>query len=127
MRSLAPRARVCAWILATQKLVVFVDDPRQVDLPRLAVAARPAAGRGQVEAVALQRRGQLALRVDERGVGGTLACGTGSFAAVAASRERGVSSDTVEVTLPGGTLLVRRGEEACELFGPAECVFEGVI
>ncbi len=108
-------------------LVVFVDDPRRVDLPHLAAAARAAAGDGNVEAVAVLGPGHIALRVDERGVGETLACGSGSVAAVAAAFGRGVASDTVEVTLPGGTLLVRRGAGVYELSGPAEYVFEGVI
>jgi hypothetical protein len=47
-------------------------------------------------------RGHIALRVFERGVGETLACGTGACAAVAVGR-RGLLDADVRVDLPGGT------------------------
>jgi diaminopimelate epimerase len=50
--------------------------------------------------------GELVLRVWERGVGETLACGTGSCAAAAAARSWGVVGDQVLVHNPGGTLEV---------------------
>jgi diaminopimelate epimerase len=50
--------------------------------------------------------GELVLRVWERGVGETLACGTGSCAAAAAARAWGVVGDRVLVHNPGGTLEV---------------------
>jgi diaminopimelate epimerase len=66
--------------------------------------------------------------VHERGVGETLACGTGSCAAVAAATARGdVTSDTVRVRLPGGTLVVRIRGARYELAGPAEYVFKGDV
>jgi len=108
-------------------LVLFVDDPEREDLARLAAAARAVAGGGNVELCAVHE-GALALRVDERGVGETLACGTGSCAATAAALAAGsVSGDTVRVTLRGGTLVVRRERERYVLTGPAEYVFEGTI
>jgi len=108
-------------------LVLFVDDPEREDLARLAAAARAVAGGGNVELCAV-RDGALTLRVDERGVGETLACGTGSCAATAAALAAGsVLGDTVRVTLRGGTLVVRRERERYVLAGPAEYVFEGTI
>ena len=66
--------------------------------------------------------------VPSRGVGETLACGTGSCAAVAAAITRGdVTSDTVRVRLPGGTLVVRPRGDHYELAGPAEYVFTGDV
>ena len=81
-----------------------------------------------IEFVSPLQDGEVAVRVHERGVGETLACGTGSCAAVAAAIARGdVTSDTVRVQLPGGTLVVRPRGERYELAGPAEYVFSGQI
>jgi len=51
-------------------------------------------------------RTHLRLRVFERGVGETLACGTGACAAVAVGRRHGRLDATVEVELPGGKLEI---------------------
>ncbi len=91
-------------------------------------------------------RGHIRLRVYERGVGETLACGTGACAAVVVGRQQGLLDETVTVDLPGGTLLIRwagspsavgagtreSGRWAGEgmpvwMTGPAVSVFEGKI
>src|SRR5256885_10666955 len=51
-------------------------------------------------------RSHIRLRVYERGVGETLACGTGACAAVAVERERGLLDASVLVTVRGGELRV---------------------
>jgi diaminopimelate epimerase len=107
-------------------VMVFVDDPARVDLVALASASTAVAGPANVGALAPRGPDEIALRVHERGVGETLACGTGSCAAVAAAIARGdVTSDTVRVRLPGGTLVVRPRGDRYELAGPAEYVFSG--
>ena len=107
-------------------VVVFVDDPAAADLAGLALAATVAAGPANVVAVSQSGPAELTVRVHERGVGETLACGTGSCAAVAASIARGgVTGDTVRVRLQGGTLEVRPGVHRYVLAGPAEYVFQG--
>jgi diaminopimelate epimerase len=55
---------------------------------------------------------ELVLRVWERGVGETLACGTGSCAAAAAVRDWGLVGDRVLVRNPGGTLEVLFGDRS---------------
>ena len=99
-------------------VVVFVDDPAREDLVALAAASTKLVGPANVGAVASRGPGALTLRVHERGVGETLACGTGACAAVAAAIARGdVTSDTVRVVLLGGTLEVRpRGEHSTFLW-----------
>jgi diaminopimelate epimerase len=107
-------------------VMIFVDDPAREDLVALAAASMAVAGPANVGAVTPRGAGELALRVHERGVGETQACGTGSCAAVAAAIARGdVTSDTVRVRLPGGTLVVRPRGARYELAGPAEYVFTG--
>jgi diaminopimelate epimerase len=75
---------------------------------------------------------QIGLRVYERGVGETLACGTGACAAVVAGIRRGLllPNAAVKVQLPGGDLTVqwsgREGDHVM-MTGPAEPVYEGVI
>ena len=71
------------------------------------------------------------LRVFERGVGETLACGSGACAAVAVLARRGrVQADAgVVVALPGGILRIRHDSVANSVFmaGPAAFVFEGTL
>jgi diaminopimelate epimerase len=74
-------------------------------------------------------RGHIRLRVFERGVGETLACGTGACAAVAVGRRQGLLDDDVRVDLPGGTATVSSAAEDEHLWltGPATTVFSGSI
>jgi diaminopimelate epimerase len=74
-------------------------------------------------------RGHLKLRVFERGVGETQACGTGACAAVAVGRRRGLLDADVRVDLPGGTAWVSSSDKDGHLWltGPATTVFTGSI
>jgi diaminopimelate epimerase len=71
-------------------------------------------------------RTRIEVRVWERGVGETLACGSGAGAVAVAAQLLGYIGSTVSIVLPGGTLEVewdRAGEVL--LSGPAEIVFSG--
>jgi diaminopimelate epimerase len=75
-------------------------------------------------------RGHVRLRVFERGVGETLACGTGACAAVSAGIRLGLLDHEVHVDTRGGRLTIAwSGQEADSVFmtGPATTVFEGQI
>lgn len=74
-------------------------------------------------------RDHIRLRVFERGVGETLACGSGACAAVVIGHYQGLLAEKVKVTLPGGNLQVYwPGEGATvTLTGPAVRVFNGCI
>jgi diaminopimelate epimerase len=76
----------------------------------------------------LDRR-QIALRVYERGVGETLACGTGACAAVVAGIRLGLLERDVTVQMRGGTLQVawQQDDAPVQLTGPATTVFRGEI
>jgi diaminopimelate epimerase len=109
-------------------VVVFGDEVRRVDLATLARSAREAGGDANVEAAHVRSRTEVDARVDERGVGETLACGTGACATVAAALAQGlVAEEAVTVSLPGGVLTVRPGRERYVLAGPAERVYEGSV
>ncbi len=71
----------------------------------------------------------IRLRVYERGVGETMACGTGACAAVVSGIVQGLLHDTVTVSLPGGDLEVSwpgTGQTVL-MTGPCESVFEGNV
>ncbi len=72
-------------------------------------------------------RNTINLRVYERGVGETLACGTGACAAVVAGQLQGLLDNTVTVNLPGGSLTIEwQGANTPVLMtGPTATVFHG--
>jgi diaminopimelate epimerase len=74
-------------------------------------------------------RTHIRLRVFERGVGETLACGTGACAAVAVGRRHGRLDSTVDVALPGGKLeLTWAGPgEHIWMKGPTAVSFTGRV
>jgi diaminopimelate epimerase len=69
----------------------------------------------------------LVLRVFERGVGETQACGTGSAAAAAAAHSWGLVGTEVAVHNPGGTLHVSLGDDEILLRGPVQRVASVVV
>jgi len=75
----------------------------------------------------LINRHEIKLRVVERGVGETLACGSGACAAVAILRQRGLADEVVDVFLPGGHLVIKwpGTGQSLKMKGPAEHVFKG--
>jgi diaminopimelate epimerase len=75
------------------------------------------------------RDGGLDVRVWERGVGETMACGTGACAALVAAGEAGLAGRRSMVRFPGGAVEVERreGDEDVLLTGPATRVFDGVV
>jgi len=75
-----------------------------------------------VEAIWPLSGGELAMAVWERGVGETLACGTGTCAAAAAACAWGVSGARVVVRNPGGSLEVALGPDGAVLRGPTQLV-----
>jgi diaminopimelate epimerase len=95
--------------------------------PRIAThAAFPAGTNAEFAAV---KGGEIDLVVWERGVGITLACGTGACATVAAACARGLVArgTPVPVRLPGGRLDITIAEDGrCTMKGPARLVFTGV-
>jgi diaminopimelate epimerase len=102
-------------------LVLLVEDPSTFDL----VAFGAAHADVNVEVIAPAGTDELAFRVHERGAGITMACGTGSCAAVAAAHAWGLVGTSVVVHNPGGDVTVDlKGEEAL-LSGPT--VFIAVI
>ncbi|TCM67284.1 diaminopimelate epimerase [Acinetobacter calcoaceticus] len=66
------------------------------------------------------------LRVFERGVGETMACGTGACAAAVSAMRRGLLASAVEIELAGGKLQIEwREGDVVWMTGPTATVFEG--
>lgn len=76
-------------------------------------------------------RDRIALRVFERGVGETLACGSGACAAVVAGIRRWLLDDRVDVHTRGGVLTIAWSAAPARapvlMTGPAQTVFHGEI
>jgi diaminopimelate epimerase len=82
--------------------------------------------RANVEFVEVLSRGEIRVAFWERGVGTTLASGTGSSAAAVASILNGLTDDQVLVRTASGQLQVHwRDRREVFLTGPAEVVFHG--
>ena len=74
-------------------------------------------------------RDNINLRVYERGVGETQACGTGACAAVAVGINQGLLNQRVNVNLPGGKLIIdwKGNQSPLYMTGPATHVYDGYI
>jgi diaminopimelate epimerase len=92
--------------------VILVDDPACVDLPVVgaAIERHPAFPRRvNVEFIHPEADGSVRMRVWERGVGETQACGTGATAVGAAAVRLGLAVSPVTVRLLGGDLSIEAG------------------
>ncbi|MDZ7748207.1 MAG: diaminopimelate epimerase [Halofilum sp. (in: g-proteobacteria)] len=85
--------------------------------------------RANVGFMQVRDRAHVRLRVWERGVGETSACGTGACAAVAVGRRQGLLDARVRVELAGGELVIEWGgaDNPVWMTGAAETVFEGTL
>jgi diaminopimelate epimerase len=120
--------------------IVFVDDVQSIDLSTIGpqFENHPVfPQRTNVEFIEVVAPDYLKMRVWERGVGSTLACGTGACATVVAGVLTGKSNRACTVELPGGCLQITWSEESdiapqrqggrLQMTGPAQAVFTGSI
>ena len=80
-----------------------------------------------VEFVEIINSNTIKMRVWERGVGTTLACGSGACAAVYASWKKNLTKNKVEVVLEKGSLFINILNEQAIMTGPAEISFRGSL
>ena len=80
-----------------------------------------------VELVEIIDANTIRMRVWERGVGTTLACGSGACAAVYASWKKNLTTNIVEVILEKGSLFINIVEEKAIMTGPAGISYHGSL
>lgn len=131
----ADTALVAVVSMGNPHAVLLVDDVDQAPVsswgPRIERHTRFPA---RVNAGFLQvvSRQEVRLRVFERGVGETLACGTGACAAVVAGIRLGLLDERVDVHTRGGMLTIAWQDTPAHdapvmMTGPATTVFEGEV
>tara|TARA_R110001606_G_scaffold374956_2_gene533040 strand:- start:9891 stop:10697 length:807 start_codon:yes stop_codon:yes gene_type:complete len=109
-------------------VIFFVEDSDIVELDRLGpmIEVDPLFPEKVNVNVAHIRDGTIHLRVWERGVGLTRACGTGACATAVAAIKRGLVSSPVQVDLPGGSLVISwKDGENIQMQGPTAYVYSG--
>jgi diaminopimelate epimerase len=110
--------------------VLFVDDVAEADVAGIGetIERDPIFPEGSnVEFVQTGEGNQITVRVWERGVGETMASGTGATAAAFAARAAGELGDAITVVLPGGELLIEFDAAGAWMTGPATIVFRGSV
>ena len=111
--------------------VQFVDDVGAAPVTQLGpkIERHPLfPARTNVEFVQIVDRGQVKMRVWERGTGETLACGTGASATCVACALNDLADRTVRVHLRGGTLTIEwAGDNHVYMTGPAAEVYTGEL
>lgn len=111
--------------------VFFVAEAEAIDLTRLGPMLEHHPffpERANIEAVQVLSRDRLRMRVWERGVGITRACGTGACAVLVAAARRGLSDRKAEVVLDGGILIIEwLKDDHILMTGPAATAFAGTV
>lgn len=120
---------VHAVSLGNPHAVIFVSDVDAVDLARVGRAVETHSlfpNQTNVEFVQVLDHSRLKVRVWERGVGATLACGTGACASAVAAANSGLVARSCTVSLPGGDLQIEWKEDGrVWMTGPAVRVYAG--
>ena len=111
--------------------VIITDDLEGIELSRFGplIENHPLfPERTNVEFVQVLNPQEIRMRVWERGVGETLACGTGASASAVVCIKQGMAEQRVTVHLLGGDLVIEwDGDGPVYMTGPAVAVFEGTI
>ncbi|MDA1097477.1 MAG: diaminopimelate epimerase [Proteobacteria bacterium] len=122
----------CAVGMGNPHAVFFVDDLDAVDFASVGPVLENHAlfpERANIGVVQMLGADRLRLRVWERGVGLTLACGSGACAALVAAHRRGKCGRRARLTLDGGALIVEwRADDGHVLMtGPTATAYSGVL
>lgn len=122
------------WALATGNphVVINVADVKNAPVESLGpiLESHPAfPERANIGFMQILNRDEFSLRVFERGVGETIACGSGACAAAVAGMQNGHLNSAVTAHLRGGDLTIQWSGEGQPIMmtGPATTVFEGTL
>ncbi len=124
--------RITCVSMGNPHCVLFVDDVNKVDIEKTGPKLEKHnifPHRANIEFIQVLNKGEINMRVWERGSGETWACGTGACASVVACAVNQKTGRNVKVHLKGGDLEINWDEESDSVFmkGPAEFVFDGTI
>lgn len=122
--------QVAAVSMGNPHAVLRVDDVEKADVQQLgaAIESHPLfPDRCNVGFMQWLSPQHLRLRVYERGVGETLACGSGACAAAVIAMQSAAVERSVRVSLPGGDLQIEWPDPNDQVWmtGPTQFVFEG--
>ena len=115
--------------MGTHHTVVFVDDVLKVSeevgsyLCHLPIFK----DRTNVDFACIKNEKEIYVKTYERGVGFTLACGTGACASFCVSKRFNKCSDEVKVVFELGELKISEHDENIYMEGPSELIFTGVF
>jgi len=121
---------VSAVSMGNPHCVLFVPDAGQAPVAQLGPRIETLSffpNRTNVEFAQVLDKGRIRMRVWERGVGITLACGTGACATAVAAIRRGLVDRKVELLLDGGSLTIewREADDHVLMTGPTAMPFRG--
>jgi len=121
---------VSAVSMGNPHCVLFVPDAQKAPVAQLGPQIETLPffpHRTNVEFAQVLDQGRIRMRVWERGVGITLACGTGACATAVAAMRRGLVGRKVELLLDGGTLTIewREADDHVLMTGPTAMPFRG--
>jgi diaminopimelate epimerase len=111
--------------------VFFVDDADAVDLIQhgsVLERHKLFPQHANIGVATIKGKGFIRLRVWERGVGETLACGSGACAAMVAASRRSLCGHSASVQLNGGTLHIEwMADNHVLMTGPVSTSFSGLV
>jgi diaminopimelate epimerase len=112
--------------------VFFVGDVAAIDLARSGprYETHPLfPEKANISFAEVKARDRIVVRVWERGVGATLACGSAACATLVSAARLGLTERTARIELPGGELLIewREGDDRVLMTGPVEFEREVVL
>lgn len=119
---------ISALFMGTSHSVVFVDDIGRIDIERLGSMIENSylfPKKINANFCKVISKDEIEVSTWERGVGKTLACGTGACASVVISNKLGYTSDRVRVKLAGGELIIRIQDEEVHMKGKASLIADG--
>ena len=129
--TLGPLADPVATNMGNPHATFFVPDAEAIDVAGLGPQLEHHAifpERANIGIASLAGKDRLRFRVWERGVGITVACGTGACAAGVAAARRGLTGRRVTVVADGGPLEIEwRADGNVLMTGPAAVSFTGVL
>lgn len=129
--SLGPLTDPVAVNMGNPHAIFFVDDLASIPIETLGPELEHHTifpERANIGVAQLVGPDTLRLRVWERGVGLTLACGSGACAAAVAAHRRGLTGRRVQINVDGGTLMIEwRDDNHVVMSGPAVESFRGSI